>query len=461
MRPAEKWHEEEMKSVAEGAQTLVVGLGATGLSVARFLASEGKDVLVIDSRSRPPRLADLRNSYPEIPVIVESLDVEWLKGVSQVVLSPGLSLDIPIAVEAERVGIPIISDIELFSQNVGAPVIAVTGSNGKSTVVSLLERILSATGRQIAAGGNLGPPALDLLNSEIQIYLLEISSFQMETTKSLNPIAAAVLNLSPDHLDRHKNLDRYVYLKSKLARLAETLIFNWDDKLVREMANTHPRAIPFSVCEELDIGYSSLESEGERWLCKDRIPVLRVAELSVPGKHNEANALAALALASIVEESKLQPQLRALREFSGLPHRCQRVAQTEGILFVNDSKGTNVGATVAALQGISGPLVLIAGGQAKGADFSPLVEASQDKLVGIVVIGEAASELKEVFSGKIPILVASQMPEAVTCAIRLAEAAKKPSVTVLMSPACASFDMFADYQERGEAFIDAVAEQLQ
>jgi len=461
MKLAKQWHEEEMKSVAEGAQTLVVGLGATGLSVARFLASEGKDVLVIDSRSRPPRLADLRNSYPEIPVIVESLDVEWLKGVSQVVLSPGLSLDTPIAIEAERLGIPIISDIELFAQNVDAPVIAVTGSNGKSTVVSLLEQILSATGRQIAAGGNLGPPALDLLNPEIQTYLLEISSFQMETTESLSPMAAAVLNLSPDHLDRHKNLDRYVYLKSKLAHLAETLVFNWDDKLVRKMADTHPRAIPFSVCEELEIGYSSVESEGERWLCKNRIPVLRVTDLAVSGKHNEANALAALALASLVEESKLQPQLRALRKFSGLPHRCQRVAQTEGILFVNDSKGTNVGATVAALQGISGPLVLIAGGQAKGADFYPLVEAAQDKLVGVVAIGEAASKLKEVFSAKVSVLVASHMSEAVSYAIQLAEAAKEPSITVLMSPACASFDMFTDYRERGEAFIVAVREKLQ
>ena len=461
MRPAGKQHEEEIKTVIGDTRTLVVGLGATGLSVARFLASDDKDVLVIDSRSCPPGLSDLQCSCPEIPIITDSLDVGWLRGVSQVVLSPGLSLETPIVIEAGRAGIPIISDIELFAQNVNAPVIAVTGSNGKSTVVSLLESALSAAGRKIAAGGNLGPPALDLLSPNIQTYLLEISSFQMETTESLNPIAVAVLNLSPDHLDRHKNFDRYVYLKSKLASLAETLIFNWDDSLVREMAETHPRAIPFSVCEELKCGYSSVESEGERWLCKDGIPLLRVAELPFTGKHNEANVLAALALSSIVEESKLQPQLQALREFSGLPHRCQRVAQTEEILFVNDSKGTNVGATVAALQGVPGPLVLIAGGRSKGADFYPLLEAVEDRLIAVVAIGEAASELKEIFSKRVPVLVATQMSEAVAYAIKLAEAAKELPVTVLMSPACASFDMFTDYQERGEAFIAAVKERLQ
>ena len=461
MRPAEKQNEEEIKTVVGHSRTLVVGLGATGLSVARFLASGDKDVLVIDSRSRPPGLFDLQCSCPEIPIITDSLNIDWLRGVSQVVLSPGLSLDTPIVIEARRLGIPVISDIELFAQNVNAPVIAVTGSNGKSTVVSLLESTLSAAGQKIAAGGNLGPPALDLLSTNIQTYLLEISSFQMETTETLNPIAVAVLNLSPDHLDRHKSFDRYVYLKSKLARLAETLIFNWDDSLVRKMAETHPRAIPFSVCEELKCGYSSVKFEGERWLCKDGIPLLRVADLPFPGKHNEANALAALALSSVVEESKLQLQLQALREFSGLPHRCQRVAQTKEIVFVNDSKGTNVAASVAAIQGVPGPLVLIAGGRSKGADFYPLLEVSEDRLVAVVAIGEAAFELKEVFSKRVPVLVATNMSEAVVYAIQFAEAAKEFPVTVLMSPACASFDMFADYKERGEAFIAAVKEQLQ
>ena len=461
MRPAEKQHEEKIKTVIGDTRTLVVGLGATGLSVAQFLASGDEDVLVIDSRSCPPGLSDLQHSCPEMPIITDSLDISWLRGVSQVVLSPGLSLDTPIIIEARRLGIPVISDIELFAQNINAPVIAVTGSNGKSTVVSLLERALSAAGHKIAAGGNLGPPALDLLSTNIQTYLLEISSFQMETTETLNPIAVAVLNLSPDHLDRHKSFDRYVYLKSKLAHLAETLIFNWDDSSVKKMAETHPRSIPFSVCEELKCGYSSVEFEGERWLCKDSIPLLRVADLPFPGKHNEANALAALALSGVVEESKLQLQLQALREFSGLPHRCQQVAETEKIMFVNDSKGTNVAATVAALQGVPGPLVLIAGGRSKGADFYPLLEAVEDSLVAVVAIGEAAFELKEVFLERVPVLVATQMSEAVAYAIQLAESAKKPPVTVLLSPACASFDMFANYKERGEAFIAAVEEQLQ
>ena len=204
-----------MKASGEDDRTLVVGLGATGLSVARFLASRGEEVVVIDSRARPPGLGSLQAEYPELPVVVESLDVRWLEGVSQVVMSPGLGLDTPIAVEAQRLGIPLVSDIELFARAVDAPVIGVTGSHGKSTVVTLLARILSAAGQRVAAGGNLGPPALELLEVEAETYLLELSSFQMETTESLEPVAAAVLNVSPDHLDRHGSFERYAALKAK------------------------------------------------------------------------------------------------------------------------------------------------------------------------------------------------------------------------------------------------------
>lgn len=454
-----------MKASAEDDRTLVAGLGVTGLSVARFLASRGEEVIVIDSRAEPPGLRNLKAAHPELPVIVESLDTRWLEGVSQVVMSPGLGLDTPIAVEARRLGIPLVSDIELFARAVNAPVIGVTGSNGKSTVVTLLARILSAAGQRVAAGGNLGPPALELLDVEAETYVLELSSFQLETTESLKPVAAAVLNVSPDHLDRHGSFERYAALKAKLAHAAETFVFNWDDEAVREMGLAHARAIPFSVAEPLEAGYSSAAHQGARWLCRNGAPFLPVAELRLPGLHNEANALAATALADVVTNGAARPQseaqLDALREFSGLPHRCQWVAEEESVLFINDSKGTNVGATVAALRGLSGPFVLIAGGQGKGADFAPLVEAARDRLVGAVVIGEAAGELRAALSSVTPVHVAGDMGEAVARAAGLARAAPNRPVTVLLSPACASFDMFADYRERGEAFITAVKEQRQ
>ena len=453
-----------MNASGEDNRTLVVGLGATGLSVARFLASRGDEALVIDSRVRPPGLEALRQDQPQIPIVLESLDVRWLQGVSQVVLSPGLGLDIPIIVEAQRSGIPIISDIELFARAGHAPVIGVTGSNGKSTVVTLLERLLSAAGVRVASGGNLGPPALELLDVPAETYLLELSSFQLETTESLKPIAAAVLNVSPDHLDRHGSFERYASLKAKLAHAAETFVFNWDDEAVREMARTHAQAIPFSVHESLKAGYSSAEHQGERWLCRDGAPLLPVAELRLPGLHNEANALAAMALAGTVTGElpgpRREAQLNALREFPGLPHRCQWVAEEAGVVFINDSKGTNVGATVAALRGLAGPFVLIAGGRAKGADFGPLVAAAEGRLVGAVVIGEATAELEAAFSGITPVQAAKDMREAVGSALEIARAATVRPITVLLSPACASLDMFADYRERGDVFVASVKEHL-
>ena len=464
MRPAEKWCEEEMNASGEDNRTLVVGLGATGLSVARFLASRGDEPLVIDSRAEPPGLQALRQEQPEVSIVLESLDARWVQGVSQVVLSPGLGLDIPIVVEAQRLGIPIISDIELFARAVDAPVIGVTGSNGKSTVVTLLQQILSAAGVRVASGGNLGPPALELLEAPAENYLLELSSFQLETTESLRPVAATVLNVSPDHLDRHGSFERYASLKAKLAHAAETFVFNWDDEAVRGMGRTHAQAIPFSVDEPLETGYSSAEHQGERWLCRDGAPILRVAELTLPGLHNEANALAAMALADVVTGElhgpRREAELDALRAFPGLPHRCQWVGEDAGVVFINDSKGTNVGATVAALQGLSGPFVLIAGGRAKGADFGPLVAAAEGKLVGVIAIGEATAELQGALSGIAPVQAAQDMREAVGSALQIARAAKVRPITVLLSPACASLDMYTDYRERGDVFIAEVKEHL-
>jgi len=436
---------------AHDMKMLVVGLGVTGVATARYLAARDVDVTVVDNRAAPPGLAELRDSNPELRVILESEDPICLEGIDQVVLSPGLALDSPVAAQARRQGIPVVGDIELFARDVTAPVLAVTGSNGKSTVVTLLERMLSATGLDVAAGGNLGPPALQLLEESAELYLLEISSFQLESTESLAPEAAVVLNVSPDHLDRHGNLTEYAALKAKLLHAAKCAVYNWDDPLVREMVIEHPRAIPFSLGDAPADGYGIVEHQGGRWLARNREPLMDVAVMHMHGSHNEANALAALALAGSLDRD-LAPQLGALQEFTGLPHRCQWVAERNGVTFINDSKGTNVAASVAALEGLEGPFVLIAGGQSKGADFGPLAASARGKLLGAVLIGEAADKLTTVLSGICPTRVASSMDAAVDFAAKIATS----GTTVLLSPACASLDMFVDYMDRGDAFIAAV-----
>jgi UDP-N-acetylmuramoylalanine--D-glutamate ligase len=429
---------------------LIVGLGTTGVAVARYLCARGESVRVIDSRAAPPGLDELKAACPEAEVIVETLDPRWLDDASRVLLSPGLAYDIPLALEARRRGLAVIGDIELFALAARAPVIAVTGSNGKSTVTTLASQMLRAQGVAAPAGGNLGPPALDLLDAPADAYVLEISSFQMETTDSLAPLAATVLNVSPDHLDRHGTLERYAELKEKLLRAADQAIVNADDPIVAAMGVRHPRAVQFSVLKELARGYSIVARRGERWLARDGEPLLRATELAIRGTHNEANALAALALTAELTRD-LPAALEVLRTFPGLPHRCQRVAVRKGVTFVDDSKGTNVGATLAALQGLDGPLVLIAGGLAKGQDLTPLAAGARGKLRAAVLIGTAAPEIEQVLTSVCPTVRAASMEDAV---VRSAALARRGD-TVLLSPACASQDMFRDYKERGDMFARA------
>jgi UDP-N-acetylmuramoylalanine--D-glutamate ligase len=431
--------------------TLVVGLGATGLSAAKFLAERNELACVIDSRAEPPGLDALRETHPEVPIILESLDTSCLDGVERLVLSPGLSVDLPLIAAARERGIAIASDIELFARAADAPVVAVTGSNGKSTVVTLAHQLLGSMGLHSAAGGNLGPPALDLLAERPDVFVLEISSFQMETTDSLHPKVAALLNVSADHLDRHGSLERYAALKRKLIDAAEMAVFNQDDDLVRAMGLEHPRGIPFSTARAPARGYGIVEVDGARCLARDGEPFLPAARLRVRGRHNEGNVLAALALAEAVTGRHLA-DLAALEAFTGLPHRCEWIAERDGATYINDSKGTNVGAAVAALEGLDGPFVLIAGGQSKGANFAPLARHARGKLAGAVLLGEAAAELEQALAGICATRRASDMGQAVAIAAELAS----PGVTVLLSPACASFDQFADYIDRGQQFAASV-----
>jgi UDP-N-acetylmuramoylalanine--D-glutamate ligase len=438
---------------AAAKNSLIVGLGATGVAVARYLSARGERVRVIDSRANPPGLTELRAALPEADVVLETLDERWLEDASRVLLSPGLPYDLPLAVEARRRGLAVIGDVELFALAAQAPVIAVTGSNGKSTVTTLASKMLESQRLRAPAGGNLGPPALDLLDGEADAYVLEISSFQMETTDSLAPLAATVLNVSADHLDRHGTLELYAELKEKLLKAAENAVVNADDPIVAAMGARHSRVVPFSIRTELPRGYSLVAAKGERWLARDRKPLLRASELGIRGAHNEANALAALALTEPLT-ADLEAALEVLRTFTGLPHRCQLVAERNGVTYLDDSKGTNVGATLAALGGLDGPLVLIAGGLSKGQDLRPLAAGARGKLRAAVLIGTAAAELERVLGPVCKTVHAASMDEAVA---RAAELARRGD-TVLLSPACASQDMFRDYRERGERFARAVLE---
>jgi UDP-N-acetylmuramoylalanine--D-glutamate ligase len=435
-------------------RTLIVGLGATGVAAARYLRAHGERVRVIDSRAVPPGLAELRATDADTEVVVDTLDPRWLRDMTRIVLSPGLPVDLTIAAEARRRGLPVIGEIELFARAANAPVVAVTGSNGKSTVTAVVGQILAAYGLQAPTGGNLGPPALELLAADADAYVVEVSSFQMETTESLRPAAAAVLNVSADHLDRHGTLEHYAALKEKVLVHAARAVVNADDALVAAMGARHADAVAFSLRAPLARGYSVIEVDGARWLARDGTPLMRTRELALRGRHNEGNALAALALSSALVGDDLEKALSVLRTFAGLPHRCQPVAERRGVVYIDDSKGTNVGATLAALDGFAGPLVLVAGGLANGQDFTPLAAAATGKVRAAVLIGTAAAELETLLAPVCSTVRAASMAAAVERAAALAA----PGDIVLLSPACASQDMFEDYKDRGEQFAHAARE---
>jgi UDP-N-acetylmuramoylalanine--D-glutamate ligase len=432
--------------------TLVVGLGASGLAAARYLAKLGEPVVVIDSRAEPPGLDALKHDVPGARIEAGSLNPKWLDRATRIVLSPGLPIDLPLVTAARERGIDVVGELELFARAVDRPVIAVTGSNGKSTVTSCVSALLEAQAIRAPAGGNLGPPALDLLEDDFaDVYVVEVSSFQLETTTSLAPISAALLNISPDHIDRHGSIEHYAALKASLLLNVGHAVVNRDDPLVRKLAVRDALTIPFSVREPLTFGWSVVEQSGDRWLAQDLEPLIRSAELGLPGETGEANSLAALALA-VSYGADRAAAVAALPAFRGLPHRLQLVRELGGVRYIDDSKGTNVGATVAALTGDRAPTILIAGGQAKGADFAPLAEAAAGRVRAAILIGEAAGRLEDALAGRTRTIVSVDLPAAVATAASLAE----PGDRVLLSPACASQDMFVDYRERGRVFTAAV-----
>lgn len=431
--------------------SVVVGLGKTGASCLRYLAKHGIAATATDSRAAPPGLAEIGHLARTLDIRLGGFDLSLLDGASQVLMSPGVSLDEPIAKEARARGIEVLGDVELFARAVRAPVIGITGTNGKSTVTSLVASMASAAGRRVLAGGNLGEPALDLLDQPVpDLYVLELSSFQLETTWSLDLLAAAVLNVSSDHMDRYASVDAYAAAKARIFARAATVVLNADDPRVAAMRADAARTVTFST-QRADADYTLMRA-GERTLLGRRgEPVLDIGLLKIRGMHNAANALAALALGDAAG-FPLPAMLDALEAFPGLSHRSAWVADRAGVRYVDDSKGTNVGATIAAVEGMEEPIVLIAGGEGKGQDFTPLAAAFAGKVRHVVLIGKDAPALQRVLDGVCTTTRATSMEEAVAQAALAARAGD----TVLLSPACASLDMFRDYGHRGDAFAAAV-----
>jgi UDP-N-acetylmuramoylalanine--D-glutamate ligase len=385
-----------------------------------------------------------------------------MKTAQRIVVSPGISLRDPHIAAAKQRGADIFGDIELFAHHADAPVVAITGSNGKSTVTTLVGDMAKAAGLNVKVGGNLGTPALDLLQKteeRTDFYVLELSSFQLETTRSLNAYAAVVLNVSPDHMDRYRDIDEYAAAKQSIYQGDGVLVVNGDDAWVVAMEsaakqqNARRRVIRFTLQppKEDEFGIHTMD-DGEQWLAVGDDRLLNTQALRIAGKHNQANALAALALGDAMNIPR-NIMLDVLREFPGLPHRTQWVATIGGVNWYNDSKGTNVGATVAAVAGMPGSKVLIAGGDGKGADFTPLkTMAIHHDVKAIVLIGRDGPVIAKALDGAVPISYATDMLDAVSQAQGLAH----PGDCVLLSPACASFDMFENYVARGNAFERAV-----
>jgi len=433
-----------------GSRALVLGLGRTGLSCARYLQRKGLEVRVADTRADPPGAVALREQVPAAELRTGAFQLSLLDDVAQVVISPGLALGEPVAAEALRRGLPVVGDIELFARETQAPVAAITGTNGKSTVTALLAELASAAGRTAVAGANLGEPALDLLARPVpQLYVLELSSFQLETTYTLETATATVLNVTPDHLDRYRTLDDYAAAKARIFERCDVAVVNADDPRVRAMSRAGQRVITFSLQDPAADYF--LAREPELVLTCRGEALLPMSALKLQGEHNAANALAALAMCEALELPRA-PVLGALGSFGGLPHRSQWVGDLDGVRFVNDSKGTNVGATIAAVSGLAGPLVLIAGGDGKNQDFDELRPVCRGKVRHVVLIGRDAPRLAAAFDG----VCTSERATDMRAAVAAARAAARTGDTVLLSPACASLDMFRDYAHRGEEFAAAV-----
>ena len=443
--------------IATSKVKAIIGTGITGLSVARFLAAQGQAFVLLDTRSNPPNLAKVQEEFPGVSIICGELDVDTLLACDEVIVSPGIAIATPAIEQAKAAGVAVVGDIELFVRAAKAPIVAITGSNAKSTVTTLVGEMAKTAGINVAVGGNLGTPALELLNDSVELYVMELSSFQLDTVTKLNAKVATILNISADHLDRYENMRAYILAKLRVYFGAEHIVVNRKDVL------THPPLAagvkPVYFGGNADFGsFGLINHDGVEFLAKNLTPLLATKELKIRGRHNVDNALAALALGDAAG-IPMDAMLSTLKSFSGLRHRCEFVAEKNAVEFYNDSKGTNIGATLAAIQGLARnpqKLIVILGGEGKGQNFVELIPALRAINSKVILIGRDAPVIAEAIGDAAVIIYADSMKDAVNKAFVNANSGD----AVLLSPACASFDMFKNYEDRGEQFCLAVQELI-
>ncbi len=428
----------------------VFGLGATGLSVARYLKRIDRDATFFDTREQPPGQDKLADLWPDAELRRE--DDKLPRGITRVVVSPGISDKHPLLADARKSKLEIVSDIELFAREATAPFVAVTGSNGKSTVTTLLYHMSRASGRKVLAGGNLGEPALDLLEKDTpDLYVLELSSFQLQRTAALPAEVAVLLNVTPDHLDWHASEEEYRDAKYRVFNEARAAVYNRADERACKIAEDFEKSVSFGLDLPGEGEYGIRVEDDVEYLARGDALLIASHELAMFGVHNQANALAALAAGELLG-LEMPAMLQVLAEFPGLPHRMQHVARISAVDYINDSKATNVAAAIASINSVDGMLVLIAGGDGKGGEFSELSEPLEKKLRAAVLIGKDAVKIADSLDTMMPVCFADDMQEAVRIAARQAESED----TVLLAPACASLDQYDNYMARGDAFCEAV-----
>ncbi len=441
--------------ISTDQQKVVIGLGKTGYSVVAFFAERGQQVIAMDTRDEPPFAQQVRDEYPNVKLILGGLDQAVLCAAGQIILSPGLPLSTPTIQAAIKSGVSVVGDIQVFSDYAKAPVVAITGSNAKSTVTTLLGEMAADAGIKVAVGGNLGTPALELIDDVIELYVMELSSFQLETTDALRATVATVLNVSPDHLDRYESYLHYHQAKHKIFNGCQSVVINKDDALSAPMIKDSVKKINFTLSKPDLHDFGLLEENGQCFLAKFNQPLLNVKELKIKGLHNRSNALAALALGELAG-IPLQSMLKTLQSYPGLEHRCQWVGCHDEVDYFNDSKGTNVGATEAALEGlgpdIKGDLILMAGGEGKGAEFEFLRKSVTQYVKTLVLYGTDKIALADALAGCADIQLAGSFEKA----FLLAKNNAQKGDAIVLSPACASFDMFKSFEHRGEAFVQLV-----
>ncbi len=439
--------------IATTRMKAVIGTGITGLSVARFLMQQKQSFVLLDTRLSPPNIEKIKAEFPDIQLELGELNPDTLLHCDEIILSPGVAIETPAITAAKNAGIPIVGDIELFVRYAKAPIVAITGSNAKSTVTTLVGEMAKKAGIKVAVGGNLGTPALELLADDIELYVMELSSFQLETVTKLNAKVATILNISADHLDRYADMRAYILAKLRVYFGAEHIVVNRNDVLTHPPLAANTKPIYFGG--KADFGsFGLIEENGETFLAKNLKPLLSVRDLKISGKHNIDNALAALALGDAAG-IPVDAMVNTLKEFRGLHHRCEFVANKSGVDFYNDSKGTNIGATVAAINGLArapAKLIVIAGGEGKGQDFTELKSVLEKNNCHLVLIGRDAPIIAEAVKGCAPIEFANSLQSAINTAYMQATAGD----AVLLSPACASFDMFKNYEDRGQQFCAGV-----